>query len=330
MAKLPLTLACGPYDRTGGLRDGRVEIKGVDLRYLSLDPEEIFFRMARNGEFDASEMSLSTYVLSHVADGPFVALPIFPSRAFRHSGIYVSEASGLAGRSPSQLAGRIVGTAEYQLTANVWIRGFLEEHYGLSSSSVRYVVGGLNEPGRIEKVKVSLPSDVSVAPIRADQTLSEMLATGEIDAIYSPRAPACFDEGRARRLFLDSRSEERQFFQRTRVFPIMHVLVLHRRIYEANPWVARELVKAFEAAKSLAYAELARTVSLATTLPWVGEEFAHTVDVMGADYWSYGLTPDNRVVLETFLRYATGQGLVDRALTSEDLFAPESTESYVI
>ena len=329
MSRLELTLACGPYDRTRALADGRVQVEGVDLRYLCLDPEEIFFRMARHSEFDVSEMSLSTYLLSHLAGGPFVALPVFPSRAFRHSGIYVSRQSGLAGGSPGHLAGRTVGVAEYQLTANVWIRGFLEEHYGVRTASVAYRTGGLNEPGRIEKFHVALPPEIDIAPIGSGETLSGLLAAGELDAVYSPRAPHSVERGEAGRLFADPQAEEAGYFAATSIFPIMHVLVLRRSVYEQNPWVAQELLKACLKAKELAYAELTRTVALSLSLPWVREEHDRTVALMGPDYWSYGLEP-NRHVLATFIRYAAEQGLIVGRPAPEELFAPETTERFVI
>ena len=329
MSRLQLTMACGPYDRTRALADGRVQVEGVDLRYLCLDPEEIFFRMARHEEFDVAEMSLSTYLLLHLAGSPFVAIPVFPSRAFRHSGVYVSTASGLAGGTPADLAGRTVGVAEYQLTANVWIRGLLEEHYGLATSSVRYRTGGLDAPGRIEKFHVSLPPDIDIAPIGAGHTLSAMLARGELDVVYSPRAPRSFEEGHAGRLFADPRAEEERYFARTGIFPIMHVLVIRRRVYEQHRWVAQELLKACVAAKEVAFAQLRRTVALSLSLPWVREEYERTRDVMGDDYWAYGL-PANRDLLATFIRYAAEQGLVDQRPSPEELFAPETTEQFVI
>lgn len=326
---LPLTLACGPYDRTRALADGRVRVEGVDLTYVCLEPEEIFFRMLRFEEFDVSEMSLSTYLLSHLADGPFVAIPVFPSRSFRHSGIYVSEASGLAGGPPERLAGATVGIAEYQLTANVWIRAILAERHGVPVSSVRYRTGGLNRPGRHEKFHVDLPAEIDIAPIPDGATLSGLLATGELDAVYSPRAPESFPAGGVGRLFADPRAAEEAYAADTGIFPIMHVVVLHRRVYERAPWVAQELLKAFERAKQLAYDDLARTVALSLTLPWVREEYERTAAALGDDFWSYGLGP-NREVLATFMRYAAEQGLVGRRPAPEELFAVETTEQHVI
>jgi 4,5-dihydroxyphthalate decarboxylase len=329
VTKLPLTLACGPYDRTRALADGRIDVQGVELRYVCLEPEEIFFRMLRFGEFDASEMSLSTYLLTHQENGPFVAIPVFPSRAFRHSGIYVSHASGLAGQPPEQLRGATVGVAEYQLTANVWIRGILADQYGIPVSSVRYRTGGLNAPGRREKILLRLPPELDLAPIADAHSLSDLLAKGELDAIYSPRAPDGFADGHADRLFTDSRAEEQRYFEATGIFPIMHVIVIHRRVYDRNPWVAQELVKAFERAKTVAYQELQRTVALSLSLPWVREEYETTIEHMGADYWSYGLAA-NRHGLETFGRYAEEQYLLEKRPTPDELFAPESVDQVII
>ena len=332
MARLPITLACGPYDRTRALADGRVPVEGAELRYITLDPEEIFFRMLSYGEFDASELSLSSYLLTHLAGGPFVAIPVFPSRSFRHSGVYVSGTCGIT--RPEELAGAAVGVAEYQLTANVWIRGILEEYHGVPARSVCYRTGGLTEPGRQEKVPLDLPDDIDIEPVPAGRTLSGMLARGEIDAIYSPRAPAAprrdgADGPGPRRLFADPRGAEQAYYARSGIFPIMHVLVIHRRVYEANRWLAQSLVKAFGQAKALAYADLSRTAALAVSLPWVREEYEATVRLLGDDYWSYGLEP-NRRVLETFIRYARQQGMTAAEPDPADLFAPETLQSVIV
>ena len=327
MARLPISLACGPYDRTRALADGRVEIDGVELRYIHLDPEEIFFRMLNYGEFDVAEMSLSTYLLTHLADGPFIAIPVFPSRMFRHTSVYVNGTAGID--KPQDLVGKTVGVAEYQLTANVWIRGILADHYGVPVESVKYRTGGLNTPGRHEKFSVNLPPQIDIAPVAEGQTLSGLLAANEIDAIYSPRAPESFGGPSVRRLFDDSRAEEERYYSETGIFPIMHVLVIHRRVYESNRWIAREMVKAFTAAKDIAFAELRRTVALSISLPWVREEFESTVERMGPDFWAYGIEP-NRTVLSSFIRYAHAQGLIDTTPEAEDLFAPETGEQFII
>ncbi|HEY2238444.1 MAG TPA: hypothetical protein VGI21_06625 [Streptosporangiaceae bacterium] len=334
MAPLPLTLACGPYDRTRALADGRVPVEGTDLRYIALDPEEIFFRMLGHGEFDVSELSLSSYLLTHLAGGPaggtaspLIAIPVFPSRSFRHSGVYVRDGSSVT--RPEDLAGRTVGVAEYQLTANVWIRGILQEYHGVPARSVRYRTGGLNQPGRQEKIPLHLPPDIDIAPIPPGQTLAGLLARGEIDAVYSPRAPIAPEGARLRRLFTDPRRAEQDYYRASGVFPVMHVVVLQRRLYEANRWLAQSLMKAFEKAKGLAYADLQRTAALAVTLPWVREEYEASVELLGPDYWSYGLTP-NQAVLETFIRYADEQGMIARRPGPAELFAPETLHSVII
>lgn len=326
---VPLTLACSHYDRTEGLRDGSVRVEGVDLTYVDLPVEEIFFRMARFGEFDAAELSLSSYVLGMNEGSPFVAIPVFPSRSFRHSGIYVNTAAGI--EKPGDLAGATVGIAEYQLTANVWIRGILEEHYGVPAGSVRYRTGGLHSPGRVEKMRIELPAGVEVTPIGPDQTLAQLLVDGEIDAIYSPRTPQPLLQGdpRIRRLFDDVRDEEQRYFAATGIFPIMHVVVLRRDVYERNRWLAKALFKAFERARRQVLDTIDETAALRYMLPWLAEEVRRTRQLLGADYWSYGL-PGNEATLRAFLRYSHAQGLARREYEPAELFAPETLEEFVI
>jgi len=326
---VPITLACERYDRTEALRDGRVKPAGVDLTYLPQQVEETFFRMARFQEFDVAEMSLSSYVIGLTREAPFVAIPVFPSRFFRHSGIYVSAASGID--KPQDLAGAKVGIAEYQLTANVWIRGILADEYDLPVESVRYRTGGLHDPGRPEKLKIDLPADIEVEPIGPGQTLSEMLAAGEIDAVYTPRAPRTFGDGSGcvRRLFDPSGPVEADYFRRTGIFPIMHVVVLRREVYKRNRWLARSLFDAFAESKRLCEENFAETAALRYMLPWLLDEVDRTRAILGDDFWPYGLR-DNRTTLATFLRYSYDQGLAARKLEPEELFAPETLESTLV
>ena len=316
-----ISLACWDYDRTRAIADGRIRPEGLTVDYIALPPEETFFRTARFREFDVSELSLSTYVVSRrSAEPPFVAVPVFPSRSFRHSGIYVRE--GI--ERPEELRGGRVGVAEYQLTANVWIRGLLAEHHGVGVRDVTYVTGGLEDPRRVEKVALELPADIRVEPAPAGTTLSELLARGELDAIYSPRAPRG-----ARRLFEDFPARERAYYEATGIFPVMHVLAIRADVYAANRWMARSLLKAFSAAKAEAVAALYETAALKVTLPWT---LAHAEDaraLMGDDFWSYGVEP-NRHVLETFLGYARDQGLAGPEQTVDSLFAPETLEEFAI
>jgi 4,5-dihydroxyphthalate decarboxylase len=329
--RVPVTLACWDYDRTAALASGEVRPEGVELTYLNLPVEETFFRMLRHREFDAAEMSLSSYVISlhDPAGAPFVAIPVFPSRAFRHNGIYVNAASGI--ESPADLRGRTVGLAEYQLTANVWIRGILAEHYGVAVESVRYRTGGQHQPGRVAKVAHDVPPEIDIAPIPPDRTLADMLVSGEIDALYTPRTPLPFALGRpeVRRLFPDVRAEEEGYYRQTGIFPVMHVVVLRRDVYETHPWLAQSLFKAFEEARRLAAVRLAETAASRDMLPWLYAEAERTRDLMGPSWWSYGLT-GNEEGLAAFLRYSSEQGLARRSLTPAELFAPETLESYVI
>lgn len=329
VSAMPLVLACGDYDRTRALASGEVRVEGCDVRYVALEPEEVFFRMARYQEFDVAELSLSTYLLTLSHGAPFVAIPVFPSRMFRHSGIYVHTGSGI--QAPSDLRGAEVGVAEYQLTANVWIRGILEDDYQVPIAAVHYRTGGLNQPGRTEKVAIDLPRDIDVAAIAPTDTLSDLLAAGEIDAIYSPRAPDSYlsHPDRVRRLFADPRAEERAYFERHGVFPIMHVVVLRRELYDANPWLARSLAKAFTDAKARAMERLAHTAALSVTLPWALDELAQTRALLGEDYWPYGVDA-NRHTLEVFVRYSHTQGLAERLYAIEELFAPNTLDDIVI
>ncbi|HVW16732.1 MAG TPA: hypothetical protein VHB30_00655 [Solirubrobacteraceae bacterium] len=326
MPRLRLSFACADYDRTRALVDGRVRPEGIELVCLGLPVEETFFRMMRHQEFDVAELSLSSYVLSCLGpERPFVGIPVFPSRSFRHGSVYVNAHAGV--RTPADLRGRIVGVPEWQLTALVWIRGLLAEEYDLPIDAVEYRTGGLEEPGRVEKAAVSAPDGVRIEPIAPHRTLARLLADGELAAIYSPRAPSTLGGGDVVRLFDDLREREREYFERTRIFPIMHVIAIRRTVYERDPWVARSLLSAFEAAKERAVSGLCETAALTVMLPWLTAELDATRELMGDDWWSYGLEP-NRHVLEKFLLYATQQGIATGDLAPEDLFVPEALESY--
>ncbi len=328
--KLPLTLACGDYDRTRGLRWGLVEAEGIDLNYLCMPVEETFWRTARFQEFDVSEMSMGSYLLRRSRGiDDLVAIPAFPSRMFRHGYYFVSAASGIT--SPDQLRGRKMSVPEYQITAAVWMRGILEHHYGVAPRDMRWFSGGLYEPGRIEKQHISLPDGVVLESIPEGRTLSEMIATGEVDALITPRAPLTFRDGtdRVRRLFPDFRAEERRYYRETGIFPIMHTVVVKREVLEAHPWVAMNLYKAFCAAKDEFQRSLDDDSALRLMLPGLTAELEETRDLMGHDYWPYGLEP-NRKVLETLMGYALEQGLMESPLKLDDLFAAETLETYRI
>jgi 4,5-dihydroxyphthalate decarboxylase len=330
MAKLKMTLACWNYDRTRALMEDRIPVDGIKLTYLNLPVEETFYRMLRHREFDVSEMSLSSYVLSLFADDPgFIAIPVFPSRIFRHSGIYINADSGI--HEPKDLIGKRVGTPEYQMTAGVWIRGILSDEYKVPVTSVTYFHGGLEEPGRPEKIPLSLPKEIRLQPIPQTKTLSQMLCTGELDALYTARVPSSFvqNSGKVRRLFEDYQAAEKDYYQRTKIFPIMHTVVIRREVYEKSPWVAQSLYKAFMAAQREAYDNLYEAAALKTMLPWLLTHVEETRTLMGQDFWPYGFEP-NAQTLSTFLRYSFEQGLAKRLLNPEGLFAPETLESFKI
>lgn len=326
--RLRVALACWDYDRTRALADGRIQPEGVELNYLVLSPEETFFRMLRYQEFDAAEMSLSSYVLSLDAEEPpFVAIPVFPSRAFRHSGIYVNRDGGV--RGPEDLIGRRVGLAEYQLTALVWIRGILAEHHGVPADSVTYVTGGLEQAGRTEKIPLRLPEAIRIERAPEGATLSQLLADGQLDAVYTPRTPSTFGQGRVVRLFEDFLPVERAYFEATGIFPIMHVVVIRRALYESAPWLARSLYKAFDAALQETRGALHETAALKVALPWVVAHAEETERLMGPSPWAYGLDA-NRDVLAKFLQYSAGQGLARGLRAPESLFAPETLEAFSV
>ncbi|MSQ71818.1 MAG: ABC transporter substrate-binding protein [Betaproteobacteria bacterium] len=330
MSRLRINLACWNYDRTRPLAEGRVKPDGIDLNYLNLPVEETFFRMLRNREFEAAEMSLSSYSVSLSRDNPpFIAIPVFPSRFFRHSCIFVSAKSGI--REPKDLIGKRIGTPEFQMTAPVWIRGILQDEYGVDPSSVEYLTGGEEEPGREEKLKLDLPPRIRIRPIPAGKTLAQMLADGEIDALHSARAPSTLRSrpDDVKRLFENFVDVERDYFRKTRNFPIMHTVVIRRDVYEANPWVAQSLQKAFVEAKRLTYEDICQSAAQMAMLPWLMAHVEEARREMGEDWWSYGFDA-NRAGLDTFLRYHHEQGLSKRRLKPEELFAPEALESFKI
>ncbi|MCL6598158.1 MAG: ABC transporter substrate-binding protein [Alicyclobacillus macrosporangiidus] len=330
MSKLQLTFACWNYDRVSSLVDGTVQVKGIDLNFLNLEVEETFWRMMRHQEFDVSELSLSSYLIARDRGQPrFTAIPVFMSRAFRHSGIFVNAHAGI--EQPADLRGKRVGIPEYQLTACVWIRGILQHEYGVYPSDVTWYMGGEEKPGRIEKVELQLPPEVRIQPIGETQTLNAMLESGEIDALIAPRAPSSFLNGspHVRRLFPNYVEEEERYFRKTGIFPIMHVVAIRDEILESHPWVAMNLYQAFEEAKQKVYEGFHQTAALKVTLPWLVAEVERTERIMGKDFWPYGVEK-NRKTLEAAVQYSFEQGLINRRLGIEELFAKSTLESYVL
>ncbi|HWE21705.1 MAG TPA: ABC transporter substrate-binding protein [Hyphomicrobiaceae bacterium] len=327
MTKLRLSIAVGDYDRTRALSDGSVCIDGVEPIVMNLSPEEIFFRAFRFAEFDISELSLSSFTVKTAAgDCPYVGVPAFLSRAFRHTSIYVRTNRI---RAPADLKGRKVGVAEYQLTANVWARALLEDEFSVKPSDIHWVRGGLEEPGRLEKIPIKLPADVRLDDAPPAATLSAMLAEGSIDAFIGPRIPSCFQRGDANVgwLFPDPAAAAADYFTRTGIFPIMHIVGVRRTLVERHPWLPAAVLKAFEQAKAVALARLSDTSATKVTMPFVEEQLRRTRALMGPDFWSYGLTA-NRTTLETFLHHHHAQGLSSRRLAVEELFDPTTFESF--
>ncbi|UST56192.1 ABC transporter substrate-binding protein (plasmid) [Comamonadaceae bacterium OTU4NAUVB1] len=329
MSKLQLSVAMGNYDRTRALFDGLVQIDGVDPVYMLLNPEEMFFRAMRSVDFDVTELSFSSYLVKHSrGECPYIALPVFLSRAFRHTSIYVRKDRI---DQPADLKGKRIGLPEYQLTANVWARAILEDDFGVRPSDVTWVRGGIETPGRPEKVKLQLPGDVRIEQAPADTTISELLDRGDIDGFMAPRPPsrAALANPNIGWLFDDPTAVAKDYFRRTGVFPIMHVAAIRKELAERHPWLPGALVKAFTQSKAAALQLLSDTSATKVTLPFVEEQLQAARETMGEDFWSYGVAPARRT-LEAFVRTHHAQGLSSREVPVEELFHPATYESYSI
>jgi len=330
MPNLRLSLACGDYDRTRALKDGRVSPEGIDLTYIPLEAEEIFWRMLQYTEFDVSEMSLSNYLTERSKEKPrFIAIPIFPSRIFRHSFIFINKKAGI--KVPEDLKGKKMGLPEYSMTALVWIRGTLEHDYGVAPSDVEWYVGGQEQPGREERIEIKLPENVHLHPIPREKTLNEMLANGEIDALIAARVPSCFwkKSPDVDRLWPDYKEVEMEYFERTKIFPIMHTVVIKQEIYNTYPWVAQSLCKAFCQAKKFAQENINSSVALTCMLPWTITEYDLTTSLMGEDFWPYGVEA-NRITLEAMTQYSYEQSLSSHKFSVEELFASNTYKEFKV
>jgi 4,5-dihydroxyphthalate decarboxylase len=312
MHKLQLTLACGRYDRTQALIDGRVQPDGVNLTFLPLRPGETFWRMLNHGEFDASEMSLSSYtILRSEGDTRFIALPVFPSRVFRHSALYVRSDATI--ESPEDLKGKRVGVGDYQMTAAVWVRGFLTHEYGVKPEDVVWVTG---KPIR----SIKPPDGVRVKSIPADTTLEAMLERGDIDALISVMIPRGVGKT-VRRLFRDSRKVEIEYYNKTHIFPIMHTLVLKTELYKEKPWLAVSLYQAFCRARDIAHRSMYDTDALTISLPWIIDEVEEARRLFGPQVWDYSID-GSLPTLNTLLAYLDEQKLSKRRMRVDELFVP--------
>jgi 4,5-dihydroxyphthalate decarboxylase len=326
MSKLALSLAVCDYDRCRALFDGRVTIEGCDVYLAALEPEECFHRAFKHQEFDITELSMSSHTITTGrGTNEYIGVPAFVSRLFRHSGIYIRTDRGI--ESPEDLAGRTIGLPEYQISANVWIRGILSDEYGVKVTDVKWRSGGLEQPGRRERAPIELPPDIDLQPIPADRTISQMLEAGELDGMIGARPPSCFLRGEPgiARLFPDVQTAEESYYKRTKLFPIMHLIGIRKSLAEQHPWLAVSVLKAFVEAKRLAMEDLSQIGHLYVSLPWAVAEKNRVMALMGEDYWPYGLDA-NRHVLEVFLRYHHEQGLSKQRLAPEDLFAPSTLD----
>jgi 4,5-dihydroxyphthalate decarboxylase len=327
MAKLELSVAVGDYDRTRALIDGSVAIDGVNPIYMTLVPEEIFFRAFRAAEFDICELSLSSYTVKTAQNNcPYIAIPAFVSRAFRHTAIYVRTDRV---KKPEDLRGRKVGLPEYQLTANVWARALLEDDYGVKPSDIHWIRGGIEEPGRPEKLAIKLPAGVRLDNAPDGATISGLLEAGEIDGFIAPRPPHLVEKGHPNIgwLFPDPVAVAKDYFKRTGLFPIMHVVGIRRTLAEKHPWLPGAVFKAFEQAKAAGIEKLSDTSATKVTLPFIEEALQAARTLMGEDYWSYGVE-QNRKVLDYFLAQHHAQGLSSRRVAVDELFHPGTYESF--
>ena len=319
----------GDYDRTRALVDGRVQIDGVDPVCILLSPEEMFFRAMRSEDFDIAELSFSSYLVKHAkGECLYVAVPVFLSRAFRHTSIYVRKDRI---KKPEDLKGKRVGLPEYRLTANVWARAILQDDHGVRPEDVSWVRGGIDTPGRPEKIGLQLPSAVHIESAPEGTTISELLDRGEIDGFMAPRPPsrAALMNPHIGWLFDDPTAVAKDYYRRTGVFPIMHVVGIRKELAAQHPWLPGAVLKAFTQAKAAALEALSDTSATKVTLPFVEEQLKAARESMGEDYWSYGVAAA-RKTLEAFVRHHHAQGLSARQVPVDELFHPATYETYSV
>jgi 4,5-dihydroxyphthalate decarboxylase len=323
MADIKLTLACWDYDRTRPLIDGRVKPDGIELDIQILRPRQTFPRMLEDREFQVSELSLASYaILKAQGECPFVAIPVTLSKIFRHSCIYVRTDAGI--RTPCDLKGKRVGTTQYGSTGLVFMRGMLQHEYGVAPKDMHWFMGGLTTPADRPLLPLKLPADTRLDFLAPGQTLETMLEAGELDALLSLYIPSLFLQSSPRiaRLFPNYKAVEQDYYRRTRIFPIMHTVVLREDVYREHPWAARSIYRAFCKARDLAIDGLHDTDALRVALPWLVDHVEETWRVMGKDFWAYGVQP-NRPTLEALGRYIWEQGLAPGPVTPEELFAAD-------
>jgi 4,5-dihydroxyphthalate decarboxylase len=318
MASLNLSLACGPYDRTQALIDGTIRPEGIELNYIALQPAEIFWRQLQYNEFDVCEMSMSNYtMLASKSDTPFIAIPVFPSRVFRHGYFFINTEKGI--EAPEDLAGKRGGVPEYSMTAAVYMRGLLQHEYGVRPEQIDWV------QGRADRVELSLPDNINITAAPKGAELGDLLERGEIDFLMTANNPLSFRRGAAnvRRLFPDYADVEKDYYKRTNIYPIMHTVVIRRDVYDRDPWVALSLYKAFCAAKDRCYGLLREAGSPKASFAWLQPMIEEEQAIIGEDWYPYGIEV-NRATIGALLQYAHEHGLTERKLDIEELFAPST------
>ncbi len=329
MANIPLSMAVGRYDHFSDLLTNRVRAEGIDLLGMELPIEEIFFRTFSFTEWDISEFSMAKYV-SMVASNtaPFRAIPVFPSRVFRQSAIYVAAKGPI--HTPQDLVGRRIGVPEWVQTAGVYARAFLQHQCGIPLSKIHWVQGGVNQPGRTEKVESVLPDGVKIQRV-PDRSLNEMLLAGELDGIISAREPAGFlgTNPRITRLWPDYLPIEENYYRETGIFPIMHVMVVKSEVLQRHPWVAMNLLHAFDEAKANSLRRLSSIVHSSVAIPWLSSAYNHAQKILGENFWPYGIQP-NRRTLQAFLQFCAEQGITGRPISVEELFPREVSEVFKV
>jgi 4,5-dihydroxyphthalate decarboxylase len=329
MTKLRLNFASSDYDHFRDIADGRVPVEGIDINYLNLQIEEIFARFVNFQEWEISEMSFGKFVSFISQDnGKVIGLPVFPSRVFRQSSLYVREDSPIT--KPEDLAGKKIGVPEWAQTASIYTRGWLVDQIGIPLTDIEWFQSGVNEPGREEKVKLKLPKGVKLTPV-SDQSLTGMLLNGDIDAAMTAHAPQPFEQGEPsiRRLIPNYREVEEAYYKETKIFPIMHIIALRRDVYEANPWIAMNLFKAFTQAKNNSVYRAQEITATRFPFAWCYEAAEQTKEIFGEDFFPYGLEP-NRTTLEAFLRYAYEQGVCHRKVEPEEMFPVELSKVFKV
>lgn len=329
MARLKLTLASSPYEHVRDFTEGDVRAEGIEINYLNLQIEEMFYRFINFREFDVSEISSGKYAsLVSQGDDRFVGIPVFPSRVFRQSSLYLRSDSPIV--RAEDLAGKSIGIPEWGQSASVYTRGWLVHQVGIPLKDIKWVQAGVNQPGRKEKVKLRLPKGVTVTP-RPDKSLSELLLEGEIDCIMTAHPPGLFERGdpRLRRLFPDYRPVEEAYYRETGIWPIMHLYAIRREVFDAHPWVAQSLFKAFTEAKNRALARAVEITACRLPFAWCYEAAEKARALFGDDFYPYGIEP-NRTTLDAFLLYGYEQGLFHRRMSPEELFPKEVQSEFKV